>query len=654
MADRQMTAVATLVLCLAVSVLAWAGGPGPAPVGLPPDRPMSTIDRPAVDRVAPPDAVVNVQTSYGATGDGRTDDTAAIQAAISDSLSFANANDKILYFPAGTYLISRSLEWRLADGSWSTWLTLMGQNRDRTVLRLMDSVQGFDDPANPRAVVVTGSQNASGPDGSGNQAHHNFIFDLTIDVGAGNPGADGIDFMANNRGAIRNVVLRADEDSGHTGISMERRWPGPALLEDVRVDGFERAISLARSEYSITAEDIRLSGQRVVGVDIQNNVLAMRRLVSQNAVPAVRNGGSDATYGLLTLIESELTGGAPGAAAVENSAGAFIRDVHIGGYAAPVRHNGLYQFIPDGGEWSSAEVSTLSGTSASSLRLPIAEDPVPAVHPLEQWAGVGSYGAGVDDDIDDTAAIQAALDSGKPVVYLRAGRYEVTETLQVPSTVQAIMGFEAQFFPDSGVFAGASTAAVFSVHEPSPDPLVISQLLFEAEPGVVDFERVADRPLALRDINFGGSPYRGTAGPLFLTNVEAGDGWEFAAGHQVWARQFNVEREGTMIRNVGADLWVLGLKTESPATAVAGSDGARTEILGALLYATAVVPPETPAFSSVDASLSLTVATSAFDPVRDYTVLVDATRDGVRRQLLADDVQPRGIGSLTPLYSDLR
>jgi len=287
--DWRVILPVTLVFCLVAEVLVWAVFYRWAPEDALTNRTLSMIDRPAMDRVAPLDAVVNVKIDYGATGDGHSDDTAAIQAAISAGLGFGNSN-KILYFPAGTYLVTRSLEWRLADGSWSTWLTLMGENRDRTVIKLVDSAQGFGDPANPHGVVVTGSQNANGPDGSGNQAFHNFIFDMTVDVGAGNPGADGIDFLANNRGAIRNVVVRAAPNSGNTGIAMNRRWPGPALLEDVRVEGFTQGISVSHGEYSVTAEDIRLFGQRVVGVENENNVLTMRRLVSHNTVPAVGNG----------------------------------------------------------------------------------------------------------------------------------------------------------------------------------------------------------------------------------------------------------------------------------------------------------------------------------------------------------------------------
>ena len=146
--DRRVILLVALVFSLVAEVLVWAVIDHRAPADVLANRTLSVIDRPAVDRVAPLDAVVNVKTDYGAAGDGRSDDTAAIQAAISEGLGFGNP-DKIIYVPAGTYLVTRSLEWRLPDRSWSTWLTLMGENRDRTIIKLADSAQGFGDPANP-------------------------------------------------------------------------------------------------------------------------------------------------------------------------------------------------------------------------------------------------------------------------------------------------------------------------------------------------------------------------------------------------------------------------------------------------------------------------------------------------------------------------
>lgn len=139
-------------------------------------------------------------------------------------------------------------------------------------------------------MIVTASQNAA-PDGGGNQAFNNFIFDLTIDVGRNNPGANGIDYMAHNRGAIRNVVLTAPEGSGNVGLSMTRRWPGPAMIEDVAIRGFTRGVLMGAWQYGITFENLRVSGQRIAGIENINNTLSIRRMVSHNSLPAIINGG---------------------------------------------------------------------------------------------------------------------------------------------------------------------------------------------------------------------------------------------------------------------------------------------------------------------------------------------------------------------------
>ena len=54
--------------------------------------------------VGPFPSWVNVKTAYGAVGDGRTDDTVAIQKAF-DQIN-ASGNNPVLWFPAGTYLIT--------------------------------------------------------------------------------------------------------------------------------------------------------------------------------------------------------------------------------------------------------------------------------------------------------------------------------------------------------------------------------------------------------------------------------------------------------------------------------------------------------------------------------------------------------------------
>lgn len=615
-----------VVIALAVSLEHPTDGapiPGTRPVAA---SALAAIDRPSSDQYVPKDAAVNVR-SFGARGDGRTDDTRAIQRAISSSVGLLG-NRKVLYFPKGTYKVSRPLLWKDTTGRWATTLTLIGQNRDRTIIRLADGAKGFGNRSAPRAVIVTASQNATAT-GEGNQAFGNFLFDLTVDVGRRNPGAVGIDYLANNRGAIRNVVVRAPAGSGAIGISMQRRWPGPCLLQDVAVRGFSKGIVVGNWEYSVTLENLRLTGQRTVGVDVLNNVATIRRLVSRNKVPAVRNGAHGTRDGLVSIVESTLLGGARNRPAIDNSARIYVSRVTSTGYGALVRDNGTMRRLSPMGTYASAGTGRrLTVVPTGALGMTVREAPATPDVPASGWASVDRYGAVRDDWADDSAAIQRALDSGKPVVYFHAGLYVVKHALVVPDTVQAIIGFEATVQANGGAFTTGPDDAIFSVPGRTTTPLLVSHISFRAWPlSVIDVKRTGTRPLHLRDMHVGGVPLKAGPGDIYLTNVEGGAvGWSFHSGQRVWARQLNAEQWGTKITNAGGDLWILGLKTEAPGTAVRTVGGGRTRVLGALLYPVWATDGA-PAFENRNSEQAVTAAVSAVTADRAYKVL---TRDVCR------------------------
>src|SRR3954465_8043633 len=110
-----------------------------------------TILLPAVARAEegtfPADSgVVDVtKPPYLARGDGSSDDTAALRRALLE-----NANrGKVLFLPAGPYLISDTLAWSTGDrpDRDGSNIILQGQSRERTIVKLKDGCPGFDDAA---------------------------------------------------------------------------------------------------------------------------------------------------------------------------------------------------------------------------------------------------------------------------------------------------------------------------------------------------------------------------------------------------------------------------------------------------------------------------------------------------------------------------
>src|SRR5882757_6907548 len=93
---------------------------------------------PSTERTFPADSgMLNVKTVYGAVGDGVHDDTAAIQAAISANIR-QQSTSRIIYFPAGTDLVSKPLVWKDTTGVFQSELTFHGENQQSTVIKLTD------------------------------------------------------------------------------------------------------------------------------------------------------------------------------------------------------------------------------------------------------------------------------------------------------------------------------------------------------------------------------------------------------------------------------------------------------------------------------------------------------------------------------------
>ncbi|MEO1238033.1 MAG: virulence protein, partial [Planctomycetota bacterium] len=138
----------------------------------------------------------------------------------------------------------------------------------------------------------------------------------------------------------------------------------------------------------------------------------------------------------------------------------YIRDVTTSGYAAAVsRETQAFQGntgLPDGyideywyaGPSFSSRGGTFQqfeNTPDTSLGLPIRDTPETFDEPIANWVSPLDFGGVANDGIDDTAAIQAAIDSGARTVYLPNGDWDVEGTIELRGAVERVIGTEASW-----------------------------------------------------------------------------------------------------------------------------------------------------------------------------------------------------------------
>ena len=567
--------------CRFLIAIVVAGGAARAQAPLGADRPAIGADLDSVEsRSYPPcSAVIDItKAPYLANGDGVTDCTDALQKALKDTMG----QHKVLYLPEGVYLVSRTLEWskKNSDGrdAWG-FNTIQGQHPRRTIIRLKDAT--FTDPKSPKSIMWCGGFGSA-------DWFHNYVQGVTFDVGRGNPGAIGLQFYSNNTGAVRDVAVVSGDGLGVVGLDLASRdMNGPLFVRNVEVRGFDIGIRTGAAVNSQTFEGIRLTGQREVGFANFGQSVSIRGLSSENAVGAIR------AEGFTAILDSELIGkdAAKGLPAIQiGKAPFYARDVVTRGYKIPLAAE-PGEKVPAGptlSEFFRGEPTSLFASLPKSLRLPIRETPdVPWGNPAT-WAIVDKFGADPTGNADSSAAIQKAIDSGAVTVFF-PGAYNVKSPVRVRGKVRRLLGV--------GNWIDYN-------HSTKPDLIIVDGSL----PVVVEhfapinggIEIKSNRPVVFRSVEAGSIAFGGK-GDIFFEDVCSSD-LRFKPGQSIWARQLNIENEGTHMTNTGGRLWVLGYKTERGGTLVHTSAGGSSEIFGNFSYTT-TAGKLAPMFVTEDASV---------------------------------------------------
>lgn len=525
---------------------------------------------------------------FGAKANDNLDDTAAIQTALD---AFPNGN-RIVFLPEGTWTVTDTLRWPKGDGGNGEKRTILqGAGMLLTKLVVPPFTPGFGDQ--PKAVLWTGMKPA--------QRFRNAVRDLTIEIGAGNPQAIGMQFNASNQGTIRSVILRAAQDSGHIGLDMGFTDEiGPLLVRKLVVEGFETGISTKWPVNSNTFEHILLRGQRRLGWHNYHQMIFARNLRSENAVTTLFNEKD--SMGTVTLVDSKITGADVEAPGILNERQMYLRNVEVRGHGIPVDHADKGRDKGDVKEAGIIAEDTSHTNVAAPFRfdgektfsdagkvghLPVKE--TPEVPWDGKWVNIESFGADPDGKKDASAALQKAIDSGAETIYLPAGKeFFFDSEVLVRGPVRRIIGLEGRFFTEG-------KAAWRLVDGQNDAPVVIIERMSNRSGGHnIEIRHESKRALVASSVT--GFRVEGHgSGDIFADDL-CGQLNLQKPGQSAWCRQLNVEHQGTMCRNNGGRLWILGMKTEKIGTIIETVNGGITEAAGIFIYSNAGWQDGLPAF----------------------------------------------------------
>ncbi len=488
---------------------------------------------------------------------------------------------------------------------------LQGESRDSTILKLDDNLTVAGSAFNKAMLRWEPGVE---------QFFRTAVRDLSFDVGAGNPQADGLKFHGNNQSTVHNVRFQAAPDSGDVALDLQHTDAiGPILVRQIVVDGFNVGIHSAWQNASRTFEDIVLRNQRSYGwVNEAASTIWVRKLRSENRVPAFYNGAwrlPGDGQGRVALLDAELIGlpGAETQTAMESLGAMYMTRVRVTGYQKAMSNQNQAPFRAYRGQdgifgswaeewWSTGAYAGEGGgmtrqfeTPDTQLRLPIEETPTVPWDALSAWDGPqrhvieispGVFSGFPNDTVDDTRSLQAAIDSGASTVYVPHGRWIINGQVQLRANVRRLIGCEAELTASDFLTRGRIV-----IGELGPPVIVIERFANFGFAGLEPrFEHASMRTVVMNNLT--GLNYRPVAsnvGKLFL-NDTVGNAIVFAANQKVYARQLNIEENTTLptasaearLLNQGGQAWIFGFKTEQSGVIAKTTAGGATEIVGNL------------------------------------------------------------------------
>ena len=394
-----------------------------------------------------------------AQGDGRADDSDAIQRALDQAGERGGGG--VVFLPSGRYRISRSL---------FIWpgVRLYGVGRTRPILFLGNHTPGFQNGVGSM-VVFTGANrgdNARGDLGridlprvpfpppsvvpfdptiwdANPSTFYSAMSNVDVEIGDGNPAATAVrlrcaqhcflsnmDFKLGSAFAgiyqAGNVVHNLHFQGGRYGIVTEKTSPAwPFAVIDATFEG-QKSAAIREHEAQLTLVNVTMRNvpvgievdrgysDELWGKDVRFEHVRQAAVVISNETSLYTQIGFD----------NALASDTPVFARFRDSGRTVAGKGPI--YRVSAFSHGLT--VPGLGQLGHIE----TGVDMAALRaLPLQRSAaIRSLPPVKQWANAHDLGVIGDGEADDTAALQRAIDTHR-VVYLPLGVYKVSDTIRL-------------------------------------------------------------------------------------------------------------------------------------------------------------------------------------------------------------------------------
>ncbi|KAI9151257.1 Glucan 1,3-beta-glucosidase [Paramyrothecium foliicola] len=406
---------------------------------------------------------------FGAVGDGETDDTAAINLAISSGVRCApfvckqsTTSPATVYFPPGTYLINGSI----IDYYYTS---LIG---DPTNLPVIKAAPNFD-PTRNFGLIDGNPYGANGlawiPVNVFFRQIANFIIDTTAMPTTA--AATGIHWPSSQATSLTNIVFKLAEgaDSEHQGIFMEEGSGG--LLNDLTFYGGKLGANFGNQQY--TARNLKFYNAQVAINQLWDWGWTYKSLYIENCGVGIQM--ADNNTASVTILDSEFKNVTTAISTIRIPGGTFtpaagrvvlynvifddVEEILVGPQGAIIPGGGSSQefvhagfalgnvYDPLGPEDAATNEPSLFPPPPPSLLGPDGKKYYERSKPQYEEVPVGNFvsarssGATGDGIADDTAALNKLFRdtarNGK-IAFVDAGTYFVTDTVFIPAGARIV------------------------------------------------------------------------------------------------------------------------------------------------------------------------------------------------------------------------